>query len=57
MLDYNKIMMELSAVNLEITRKEANIEMVRKLKFMSGSDAHFSDSMNILSCRADLKNL
>jgi outer membrane protein TolC len=37
-MDYNKIMMELSAVNLEMTRREVNIEMVKeKLKFMSGS--------------------
>ncbi|MBN2863975.1 MAG: TolC family protein [Bacteroidales bacterium] len=38
-LDYNKIMFELSAVNLEITKKEAEIEMLNeKLRFMSGSD-------------------
>jgi len=38
-LDYNKIMMELSAVNLDITRREANIEMMKeKLKYMSSSN-------------------
>ena len=42
-MDYNKIMMELSAVNLEINRREANIEMGReKLKFMSGSNTFIS---------------
>jgi outer membrane protein TolC len=38
-LDYNKIMLELSAVNLEITKREAEIEMLKeKLRFMSGSN-------------------
>ena len=42
-MDYNKIMMELSAVNLEITRREAIVEMVKeKLRFLSGSDVLFS---------------
>jgi outer membrane protein TolC len=38
-MDYNKVMMELAEVNLEITRREANIEMTReKLSYVSGSD-------------------
>ena len=38
-MDYNRILMELSVVNLEITQREADIEMLReKLRFMSGSD-------------------
>jgi len=42
-MDYNNIMLELSSVNLEITRRDANIEMVReKLKYISGSDDSFS---------------
>jgi cobalt-zinc-cadmium efflux system outer membrane protein len=39
-MDYNKIILELSAVNLKITKRKANIEMLsEKLRFMSGSDA------------------
>ena len=42
-MDYNKVMMELATVNLEITRREANIVMTReKLGYMSGSNELFS---------------
>jgi len=43
-LDYNKVMMELATVNLEIARREAGIEMAReKLSYMSGSDELFME--------------
>ena len=43
-LDYNKVMMELATVNLEIARREAGIEMTReKLTYMSGSDELFME--------------
>jgi hypothetical protein len=36
-LDYNKIIMELSSLNLDITRTEADIAMLKtKLRAMSG---------------------
>lgn len=39
-MDYNRILMELSAVNLEITKREAENKMLNeKLQFMSGSDS------------------
>lgn len=39
-MDYNRIMMEISAVNLDITRTRADIEMLReKLSVLSGSDS------------------
>lgn len=39
-LDYNNILLELSAVNLEINRRESETEMLEeKLGYMSGSDA------------------
>ncbi|MBN2665960.1 MAG: TolC family protein, partial [Bacteroidales bacterium] len=39
-MDYNNILLELSAVSLEITRRESETEMLReKLGYMSGSDA------------------
>jgi len=39
-LDYNNILLELSAVNLEINRRESETEMLKeKLGYMSGSDA------------------
>jgi outer membrane protein TolC len=38
-MDYNKILLELSAVSLEITRRESLMEMLQeKLGYMSGSD-------------------
>lgn len=42
-MDYNKVMMELAALNLVIARREANIEMIKeKLTYMSGSDELFT---------------
>ncbi|MDX9946084.1 MAG: TolC family protein [Bacteroidales bacterium] len=39
-MDYNNILLELSAVSLEINRRESETEMLReKLGYMSGSDA------------------
>lgn len=39
-MDYNNILLELSAVNLEINRRESETEMLKeKLGYMSGSDA------------------
>lgn len=36
-MDYNKIMLELSSISLEITRREANIELLEeKLHYLSG---------------------
>lgn len=38
-LDYNNIILELSAVNLEINRRESDAEMLKeKMAYMSGSD-------------------
>jgi len=40
-MDYNKIMLELSAINLEITKKEASVEMLKeKACYMGGLDAY-----------------
>lgn len=39
-MDYNSILLEISTVNLEITRRESEIKMlIEKLGYMSGSDS------------------
>jgi len=46
-LEYNKITMELSSLNLRITRTEADISMLKnKLRFLSGNNSTLPDIKN-----------
>jgi outer membrane protein TolC len=42
-MDYNKILLELSAITLEITKKKTTVDMLNeKIRYMSGSDENVS---------------
>lgn len=44
-MDYNRILMELSALNLALTRTNADIDMLReKLRYLAGSDITFPEA-------------